>query len=109
MSKTTRAINPFYVLLVVLGFLFTITACSYFVMTLQASQYPVDTMLSIESGEGFLAIMDRNGPKMMLVELVALAIATVAAIGTDQFWKRQAETKEKRLGDTTKNEDSQVS
>lgn len=87
-----KAVNPFYVVLVVVGVLFTITACSYFVLALQATQNPIETQKAIESGEGFLAIMDRNGVKIMTFEIAVLALATVAAISTDGFWTRKAQT-----------------
>ena len=85
--KTT---NPFFVLLIFDGIAFALTACSYFVMTITATMRPEEAARAMESGRGLLALMDRHGLTIMLVELAILAAATVAAIGTDKFWTRRA-------------------
>jgi hypothetical protein len=80
-----KAINPFYTLLVVVGVVFAITACAYGVMTVRGLD-------PHRVGEGGLvSLMDRHGMTIMIVEIALLAVLTVAAIGTDEFWTRRAQ------------------
>jgi len=75
--------NPFYVLLMITGVIFTITMCAYMVMTLQLGQRGGGP----EPAEGSLVdIVHRHGLTMIVVEIVILAICTVAAIATDEYW-----------------------
>ena len=72
--------NPFYVVLVIVGVVFAITACAYGVMTViklkpqGADDHPL------------IKLMDERGASIMLVELALLAVLTFAAIGTEEFW-----------------------
>ena len=92
MSKQAKGFNPFYPVLVLVGILFTLTACSYFVMAMRADKDPATALREIESGQGFVAMMDRYGVTMMAVELAVLAVATVAAMGTDEYWQRRGKS-----------------
>ena len=84
MAKQKPGVNPFYVLLVIAGTAFVITAFAYGLMgfnmvnptpaTAGAADHPLWQMLR------------RHGNQMLLWELTLLAVFTVAAIGTDQFW-----------------------
>jgi hypothetical protein len=85
-SETKSRANPFYVILVLVGVVFAITATAYGVMAvkqLHASQTP---WAQQAKDAGFVLFMDRHGPKLMLIELGVLALATFAAIGTDSIW-----------------------
>lgn len=77
--------NPFYVLLVIVGIAFAITACAYGVMTF--------TELRMSSSAGqrgvLIEFMESYGAVTLAGELAALAIATVGAIATDRFWQRR--------------------
>jgi hypothetical protein len=95
MAKS-KVINPFYVLLVVTGVVFGMTALAYGVMAVIARHDPGAAMESIESGHGLVAVMDQHGNRVLLVELAVLAVATVLAIGTDGFWMRRAELSQER-------------
>jgi hypothetical protein len=76
--------NPFYFVLVAVGILFTITACAYFVMTLQ------DASLSPgRPPNELMSFMEKHGMTALIIELVGLAIATVGAILTDDYWARR--------------------
>lgn len=79
-----KGINPFYVLLVVFGIAFTLTACGYGVLILRDAQ-PIEGETS-SAGRGLLEYLDRNGDWLMTVELTLLALATVGAIATDRYW-----------------------
>lgn len=82
--------NPFYVALLPIGVLFALTACAYLVMTMRG-QDP-------QRGEdaGLVALMARHGVMILGVELGALAILTVAAIASDDFWTRRFERVQNR-------------
>ncbi|MCA9248325.1 MAG: hypothetical protein KDA42_14460 [Planctomycetales bacterium] len=84
-----KAINPFYVLLVMAGLLFFITACAYGVMTLIA----VNPGANVSRGHPLLVLMRRHGDMLLLIELAALAACTMGAIGTDEYWTRRQSRK----------------
>jgi hypothetical protein len=75
-----KAANPFYVLAIVAGVVFAITACAYGVMTVRG----LDPHAADEGG--LVGLMDEYGLATMLVELAVLGVLTVLAIGTDDFW-----------------------
>lgn len=81
-------INPFYVLLLLSGCAFAVTACAYGVMTVRQLHR---TRQAIEATDSFTEVVDEHGVSVMIVELVLLGIGTVGAIGYDQHLdKRQA-------------------
>lgn len=86
MSAEKKAINPFYVLLIILGIIFAITTCAYGVMTVKMS---TAAGISANSGGGLLPLLSQHGLTILLVELVLLAVATFAAIGTDDYWQKR--------------------
>lgn len=88
--KTKKAFNPFYGLLVVAGVAFGITALAYGVMMTVAQNDPVRARQAIESGRGLVALMDRHGLSLLMIELAVLAAATVLAITTDGYWQRRS-------------------
>lgn len=77
-----KAINPFYVGLLLVGVVFCLTACAYGVMTVKGL-YPD----SNRGGERWLGWLDEHGFRLMVTELVLLALATLAAILTDGYWE----------------------
>ncbi|HEX3657282.1 MAG TPA: hypothetical protein VHV55_15950 [Pirellulales bacterium] len=80
--------NPFYVLLVIVGIAFAITACAYGVMTFSELRGSVPA-----AGRGALvAFMKRHGTMLLAGELLVLAVATTGAIATDRFWQRRAKS-----------------
>ena len=80
--------NPFYIALVIVGVAFLLTACAYCVMAFRAVKQGDPTMAS--SGQDLMATMHDHGMAIMIVELVLLAIATVGAIGLDDFRQKRA-------------------
>jgi hypothetical protein len=79
-----KGINPFYILLVVLGISFTLTACGYGVLMVRAVR-PAGGDTS-PAGTALLAFLDRHGEWLMTIELVLLAVATFGAIASDRYW-----------------------
>ncbi len=87
--------NPFYVMLLLAGIAFAITACAYGVMTvrqLNASRtagYGFETSDSSQPAD-FNALVDQYGPKAMIIEIIVLGIGTAGAIAYDQRLDRLA-------------------
>ncbi len=84
----SKPVNPFYAVLVVAGVTFALTASLYGAMTVRK----LDVMAA--ESTGVMAFMEQHGLTLMLVELAVLALLTVAAIGTDDYWMRGAGKKE---------------
>ncbi len=87
MAGSKKLANPFYVLLVIAGTLFCLTAFAYGVMTVRAL-HP-DAQDASASGAALMDWLDEKGFRLMIIELGILAVATVAAIATDSFWQQQ--------------------
>lgn len=84
-----KPINPFYVVLVIVGAAFAITASAYGVTAMRALR--TDSASATAPSESSLTpFMANHGNNLLLGELVILAIATVAAISTDDYWTRRA-------------------
>jgi hypothetical protein len=81
--KPQSTANPFYVLLLIAGILFVMTACAYFTMTVREAGG------TAAAADGFTAFVARYGLAALIGELLLLAIATVGAIGTDDYWSRR--------------------
>ena len=88
MAKNKEPINPFYVLLVITGIVFCITATAYGVMAVRGL-YPEETQVS-EAGQQMLLWLDKNGFWMLMIELLALGIFTFGAIALDEMRSRKA-------------------
>jgi len=85
-------VNPFYAVLVVAGITFALTATMYGVMTVRN--------LDPRSGEpeGVVKFMEEHGLTLMVVELVMLGLLTWGAIGTDNYWMRETEKGNEKVG-----------
>jgi hypothetical protein len=87
--------NPFYVVLVLAGLLFVLTACGYFVMALrESSPYVLGGPDGAEAGlarhpHGLTDFLARHGVKALIAELAVLGAATLGAILTDDYWTRR--------------------
>ena len=90
---TTKPNNPFYIVLLIVGLVFVITACSYFVMTLQSREASYGRR-SEPDNAGFVEFIDRNGFAALMIELGILAAATFGAMATDDYWTRLAKEQE---------------
>jgi hypothetical protein len=73
--------NPFYVVLGVVGFLFTITACAFCLSVLRGVR-PSDPHAPPHALE---TLMDRHGTLLLAGQIAVLAVATVGAVAVDHF------------------------
>lgn len=86
------ATNPFYVLLVLVGTLFAVTAFAYGVMSVDAMRQvdrPPKTRTTTFRRHPLWEWLDRYGPRLLTGEVMVLALATAGAIGTDEYWQRR--------------------
>jgi uncharacterized protein (UPF0333 family) len=90
-QRSQISTNPFYALLVIVGLLFSITACSYVVLILNSLQ-PEKAAALRESSSGFLYFMNKHGLTIIIAELSVLAVLTFAVIGTDDYFTRHNNT-----------------
>ena len=99
MQKRKR-VNPFYVLLVVAGLAFSLTACAYGVMAVR-QLHAANSLSSLSSSSTgtspaeqaevpFVQFLDKNGVQIMIWEVGILAVATALAIGTDSYWSDES-------------------
>ena len=95
MQRSQKFANPFYGLLLATGILFALTAVSYGVMAFrEARPAPAsEARLAAEPNHPLLLWMNRHGDTALLAELGFLALFTFAAIGTDSFWQRRANSR----------------
>lgn len=86
MSPRKKRVNPFYVVLVLAGVAFVVTACAYGVMAVKQMHVSYVSIEQAQADASFVGFMDEHGATVMLIELAILGVATFAAIGTDRFW-----------------------
>ena len=86
--------NPFYAILGIVGFLFTITASSYCLFVLRGVRRE-----SLSTAPHALEqLMDRHGITLLVGQIAVLAIATVGAVAIDHFeGERQKRERELEL------------
>jgi hypothetical protein len=110
MARLRKLPNPFYVLVVVAGTAFALTASGYFVMSYRAIQGPAQggesasggRLSESASGGPLMAFIDMHGLQLMVGELGLLAVATIGAIGTDHWWNPPKVAKNRLPNDVTK-------
>jgi hypothetical protein len=90
MASPPKPTNPFYIVLLIAGVMFAVTACSYVVMTINARDVSRGGRED-PSSKRFVEIVDRYGFAALMIELGVLAGATFGAIATDEHWTRRAE------------------
>lgn len=84
MSRLPRPkVNPFYVLLIVAGVAFGLTACVYGLALLRELKL---RRLGQQEPVFWLAWISRYGVWLLVTELGVLAVATFAAIGLDDYF-----------------------
>jgi hypothetical protein len=84
---TRSAVNPFYVVLVLVGVAFFLTASAYGVMAFRAVK---SGATAADPEPGLAGFLDRHGAALLGGQVAVLAVATVGAIATDSFWTRRA-------------------
>ena len=75
--------NPFYALLGIVGFAFTITASSYCLSVLRGIR-PA-TAAEEAAPHPLEELMDRHGTMLLAGQLAVLAVATIGAVAFDHF------------------------
>ncbi len=93
MKPYKKSANPFYTLLVVIGLTFVVTAAAYGVMATRESR--AATTGEPVAEHALLQWMHEKGNTALLAELALLAVCTVGAIGTDEYWQRRAADRSK--------------
>lgn len=93
MAKAKEPVNPFYVLLVLVGIVFLVTACAYGVMAYRAITPAPGGQLEPHPLTEFL---DDHGIEVMGWELGALAAMTFGAMWLDGRRTRQEESNRER-------------
>lgn len=88
MSAIRKAFNPFYVLLVIVGVAFTVTACAYGVMTVRDMRATEPTPRDAP-GEPLMALLRERGGTVLMVQIAILAVASIGAMATDDYWRRR--------------------
>ena len=95
MAKKSGGVNPFYVLLVLIGIAFTLTACAYGVMAFKVVRTKAEVAAE-RDGAALLSYLDQHGATLMAIEVALLALCTVAAMATDRYWIRREEKRAKQ-------------
>lgn len=105
--KPREPANPFYVLVVIVGVAFLITAFAYGTMAWRATQPRRQAARPSEAQDAerhgrerqgpeqhpLLVFLDHHGITVLAAELVVLGVATVAAMGLDQRRSRRADSR----------------
>ena len=86
MNQRKKRVNPFYVVLVIAGVAFVVTACAYGVMAVKQMHVSYVPVEQVQADASFVGFMDEHGATVMMIELAVLGVATFAAMGTDRFW-----------------------
>ncbi len=88
-ARKSRKVNPFYPLLVLVGLAFAITACGFALMMVRGIN-PTNEVAESEPN-GLLLFFQEHGFTALMIELAVLALATLAAITTDELWADRVE------------------
>ncbi len=90
-----KPFNPFYVLLVVAGVAFCVSACAYGVTAMRDLR-ALPTPAALQPAHALTAWFRVHGAKLLAAELLVLGIGTVGAIATDGYWTRRAADADRR-------------
>jgi len=94
MIKLRGGGNPFYALLVIAGVAFVLTACAYGVMAFRQAR--PDSQPIAETDTSLLGVLDRHGAWILGGQVGLLALLTMGAMGTDDYWEKRAERKDQK-------------
>ena len=99
MRRSRKSANPFYVLLILAGLSFAITTTAYVVMAFREAHAREESVagapspVAVNDEHPLMQWMRWHGNAALLTELGLLAICTFAAIGTDGYWQRRADSR----------------
>ena len=84
--KKSKQTNPFYILLLLAGCAFAVTACAYGVMMVRQKNAATSaSWVAPEQRDPFNEFVDEHGARIMLMELVLLGVGTFGAIAYDEY------------------------
>jgi len=89
LAKPREPINPFYVASGILGVAFTLTACAYGVLMLQANRGMMRSD-SLGQEHPLLSLLNTHGVAILAIEVLLLGIASIAAIVLDHYRGRRS-------------------
>lgn len=103
MPRRTQRFNPFYLLAMIFGIAFTITACAYGVMMLKSIR-PGGLPRPGERGAGLMDLLSDHGAMIMAIEVAGLAVFAIAAIWLDHHrGRREIARREREAADRDHN------
>ncbi len=82
-----KPVNPFYVLLVLVGIAFCVTASAYGLMTYRATHAVASVS---DRGHTLWPLFDEYGAWLLAVELALLTLFTIGAIATDEYGRSRS-------------------
>jgi len=85
-----KPFNPFYLLLVIVGTAFCVTACAYGVSAMRDLRPQKSTPERRVQASTLPAFIEKHGNRLLAGELLVLTLATIGAITTDGYWTRRA-------------------
>ena len=88
MAKPREPINPFYVASGVLGVVFTLTACAYGILMLQANRGLMRSD-ALGTEHPLLSLLNTHGVAILAIEVLLLGFVSVAAIVLDHYRGRR--------------------
>jgi hypothetical protein len=103
--RATQRFNPFYLLAMLFGVAFTITACAYGVMMLRANRadgLPQEG----QPGFGLMDLLSQHGTAILVAGLAGLAVFSLAAIYLDHRRGRREIARREAEGDRSVAADS---
>jgi hypothetical protein len=108
-AKSKEPINPFYVLVVIVGIVFVVTACAFAVMSWRATQPRVrqaggQAEAPAADRHPLMVFLDKHGLDVLTWELIGLGGATFGAMWLDGLRSRRAERQQTRAADDNRAE-----
>jgi hypothetical protein len=91
MARNKQPVNPFYVVLLLVGIAFFLTASTYFVMTLRADRLGRDAE-NVSQSNALMQFMHERGGQVLAIELGLLGLCTLAAMASDGYWSRRSQS-----------------
>jgi hypothetical protein len=83
-AKTKEPVNPFYILVVLIGVVFVITTFAYGTMAYRA-------VAQTEESPGLMSMLDEHGVSILSGELAVLGLVTFGAMWLDGVRTRRTE------------------
>ena len=104
MKNRTKSSDWGYLLIVIAGFLFVITAISYMMLMMRQQEIGPEGTSAV-ANHPLLLFLDQYGLGLLVGELIVLAVVTIGVIWRDDLRRRRGPAKSKIAlsGDTAEN------